>query len=104
MNKPTVPPRYAFRLQDLRAFHLVGASRSSSIQATKKKKTRPRDRLFGLGLSRRRRGRPRGVVFRDPAGVEAPARGGKVATPQPCISANIIADNEAMMQLCIYGF
>jgi hypothetical protein len=26
MNKPDVPPRYAFRLEDLRAFHLVLAS------------------------------------------------------------------------------
>ena len=26
MNKPDVPPRYAFRLEDLRAFHLVVAS------------------------------------------------------------------------------
>jgi hypothetical protein len=26
MNKPTVPPRYTFRLEDLRAFHLVRAS------------------------------------------------------------------------------
>jgi hypothetical protein len=26
MTSPTVPPRYAFRLEDLRAFHLVRAS------------------------------------------------------------------------------
>jgi hypothetical protein len=26
MTTPTVPPRYAFRLEDLRAFHLVRAS------------------------------------------------------------------------------
>ena len=26
MNKPDVPPRYAFRLEDLRVFHLVLAS------------------------------------------------------------------------------
>jgi hypothetical protein len=26
MASPTVPPRYAFRLEDLRAFHLVMAS------------------------------------------------------------------------------
>jgi hypothetical protein len=26
MTSPTVPPRYSFRLEDLRAFHLVRAS------------------------------------------------------------------------------
>ena len=26
MNKPDVPPRYAFRLEDLRVFHFVRAS------------------------------------------------------------------------------